>query len=238
MKLPQSWTTVTLLSKILAILLFVSLPFIGFHLGKKYQQSITIPATCSLPTAIPTGDTRILLTTNNAYEIQQSIINANGTARDMCDVGFNSEPANTFVTYRNIEKGIEISIPYNNNWGNEKYRIDPYDKEKTGISFGSFREGEGCSWKREYGLSFVISKNKEQTKKNIISNNSEVENSLKEYFLNNMVVFKWTQEGLGCGTVAEFVGSKSNLVYYFDGTCEEGLDLEKLKYLASITKQI
>lgn len=43
MKLPESFTKVTLLSKILAILLFVSLPFIGFYFGVKYQQSINTP---------------------------------------------------------------------------------------------------------------------------------------------------------------------------------------------------
>jgi len=52
MKLPESWTTVTLLSKILAVILFVSLPFIGFYFGYKYKQSklsentiISIPTT-------------------------------------------------------------------------------------------------------------------------------------------------------------------------------------------------
>ncbi len=38
MKLPESWTTVTLLSKILAILLFVMLPFGGFYLGYRYMS--------------------------------------------------------------------------------------------------------------------------------------------------------------------------------------------------------
>lgn len=42
MKLPSSWTTVTLLSKILAIILFVSLPFAGFYFGNKYQQDSQI----------------------------------------------------------------------------------------------------------------------------------------------------------------------------------------------------
>lgn len=40
MKLPKSWTTVTLLSKILAIILFVLLPFIGFYFGVKYSSQI------------------------------------------------------------------------------------------------------------------------------------------------------------------------------------------------------
>ena len=39
MKLSESWTKVTLLSKIIAMALFVSLPFIGFYFGVKYQQN-------------------------------------------------------------------------------------------------------------------------------------------------------------------------------------------------------
>jgi len=42
MKLPSSWTTVTLLSKFLAIALFVSLPFAGFYFGNKYKQDCQI----------------------------------------------------------------------------------------------------------------------------------------------------------------------------------------------------
>jgi len=38
MKLPKSWTKATLLSKILAIILFVSLPFIGFYFGIRYLR--------------------------------------------------------------------------------------------------------------------------------------------------------------------------------------------------------
>jgi len=42
MKLHQSFTTVTPLSKILAMILFVSLPFIGFFLGNLYSQQTTV----------------------------------------------------------------------------------------------------------------------------------------------------------------------------------------------------
>ena len=41
MKLTQSLTTVTRLSKILAAVLFVTLPFVGFYLGMEYQKGIT-----------------------------------------------------------------------------------------------------------------------------------------------------------------------------------------------------
>lgn len=41
MKLPESFTTVTSLSKTIAIYLFVSLPFTGFYFGVKYQKQIS-----------------------------------------------------------------------------------------------------------------------------------------------------------------------------------------------------
>jgi hypothetical protein len=36
--LPRQLTTVTPLSKTIAVLLFIFLPFVGFYLGMKYQQ--------------------------------------------------------------------------------------------------------------------------------------------------------------------------------------------------------
>lgn len=42
MKLPKELTTVTKLSKYLAMLLFIALPIVGFLLGTKYQQKVMI----------------------------------------------------------------------------------------------------------------------------------------------------------------------------------------------------
>lgn len=44
MKLPESFTTVTPQSKLIALILFVSLPFIGFYFGLRYGQSLSIPS--------------------------------------------------------------------------------------------------------------------------------------------------------------------------------------------------
>lgn len=41
MELPKSLTTVTPISKYLALVLFILLPFVGFYAGMKYQKSIT-----------------------------------------------------------------------------------------------------------------------------------------------------------------------------------------------------
>lgn len=40
MPLPKTWTTVTPLSKTIAMILFIFLPFIGFSAGMRYQQKI------------------------------------------------------------------------------------------------------------------------------------------------------------------------------------------------------
>lgn len=41
MPLPKSTTTVTTLSKLLAAILFIALPFIGFWVGMEYQKLLT-----------------------------------------------------------------------------------------------------------------------------------------------------------------------------------------------------
>lgn len=56
MKLPESWTTVSLLSKILVIILFVSLPFLGFYLGNKYLANKQVVRPKKIPTTIPSTE--------------------------------------------------------------------------------------------------------------------------------------------------------------------------------------
>ena len=42
MKLSKKYTTVTPLSKTIAFILFISLPFIGFYLGMQYQKGLDV----------------------------------------------------------------------------------------------------------------------------------------------------------------------------------------------------
>lgn len=71
MKLPKSFYKVTTLSKTIALVLFVSFPFIGFVLGMQYQQGISqsmqppaLPTSPPPPhiTMMPTSDGQISLT--------------------------------------------------------------------------------------------------------------------------------------------------------------------------------
>lgn len=77
MQLPKSFTTVTTFSKVIALTLFVLLPFIGFYLGFKYNQSVfvcnpvnkmivSIPRSTIIPTPYePTSSPTISSTKSN-----------------------------------------------------------------------------------------------------------------------------------------------------------------------------
>lgn len=59
MALSKTWTTVTPLSKLIALILFIALPFIGFLVGAYYQKSqdainlVNNAPAKPLPTATP-----------------------------------------------------------------------------------------------------------------------------------------------------------------------------------------
>lgn len=54
MALPKSLTTVTTFSKTLALVLFITLPILGFYFGMEYQKGIT-PELPPITTPTPTG---------------------------------------------------------------------------------------------------------------------------------------------------------------------------------------
>ena len=62
MKLPKSWTTVTTLSKILALAMFVTLPFIGFYFGYQYGIKSVITSDSNVkPTTVEETPTEVLV---------------------------------------------------------------------------------------------------------------------------------------------------------------------------------
>jgi hypothetical protein len=65
-QLPESLTTITPLSKTLALVLFILLPFIGFFLGVRYQQhcqsAYSPPVIINQATPIPTPKQQVYCT--------------------------------------------------------------------------------------------------------------------------------------------------------------------------------
>ncbi len=84
MKLPQSFTTVTPLSKVLALILFISLPFIGFYLGYQYGSILIVN---NIPNTVP------VTLNKNQYITPSPIPSPSSVDERSC---FTGEVSNTF----------------------------------------------------------------------------------------------------------------------------------------------
>lgn len=112
-----------------------------------------VPTDILQPTTVP-ADNRILLTLEN-----ERLYNSGTTTEERC-IKFNTDPANTYVNYRNQDKGLSIEMPFNQKWGNDQYRIDPYEvvAENQRVHFSYVMPLEGCSWYRPEYLTFLPQK--------------------------------------------------------------------------------
>ncbi len=114
------------------------------------------------------SDSRILLTEENipkyaGYDEWDSVNNLPKS----CLEEFNYDPANEIVKYSSNKWGLSFDIPYNKNWGNSKYRINPYEeilakpdwvRTQAKIIQGYIFPGEGCGWYRNGVGVYVDSK--------------------------------------------------------------------------------
>lgn len=181
------------------------------------------------------GNNRILITPEY---IRQNF----GTVMDdiMCKELFNVDPANTQVEYKNIDKGIIVSLPYNDNWGNGKYRVNPYDYEINPygenydiVSFGRIDVFEGCGWIRNYTLKIMKSNETSE----VISNlkDGDLTSAPSIIRINGRDVIKYEGYGLCNYPTLEVVGSKYN--YNFSPVC--GIDSkEEFEILEDIVETI
>ncbi len=92
MSIPPSFNTVTKLSKTIALILFIALPFIGFNLGLKYQKSLD----------------RLQLETLNTQISSLKLQNIAGQNKPVkMDLGIKEN----IKTFRDKVNGIELSYP-------------------------------------------------------------------------------------------------------------------------------
>ncbi len=134
---------------------------------------------------------------------------------------FSVNEENSLATYKNLEKGLEVSIPYNSEWGSPKYRLNPFDEEKNGISFGTINvRGEGCgAWVVTQRLTFLPAQSKDATLKRL---KKESDSEKFPFVINTMQVgdkevIEYIRDGMcgGGGTIV--LGKKYN--YELSDTC-------------------
>lgn len=126
MKLPKELTTVTTLSKTIALIMFVTMPIIGFFLGMRYQETLDLISRLEAPIRpIPTPTPTINTTNWKTYTIPNiatfkyppSYIVENNTPNvfSIADKKESLTPAQTFImidaqmlgTFANYDKTIK-----------------------------------------------------------------------------------------------------------------------------------
>ena len=76
----------------------------------------------------------------------------------------NTDAPNTEVNFKSETMGIEVSLPYNEKWGSDTFKIEPTESGPGGVSFGPvniFGEG-GCGYMRHFHI--VIQPKRDQEK--------------------------------------------------------------------------
>lgn len=150
-------------------------------------------------------DSRILLTPQNISQYFTSSTTA-------CDETFNNDTANSQIAYNDDEKGISFEIPFNQNWGSNKYRLNPYDLNNNDLSFGSMSAFEGCSTIRSYSLDF-------KPAKPVVKVVAEIEQGITPITtkINDLTVVKYAQADMCTNSFMEVIGQKYN--YLFSTSC-------------------
>lgn len=78
---------------------------------------------------VPTEqDNRILIT---AETVRDVCLNKIQEGQDCSYSSWNNDAPTTTVTYQNKSQGFQVDLPWNPKWGNDKYRISPYEEGNT-----------------------------------------------------------------------------------------------------------
>jgi len=132
MTLPKWASTVTPLSKTIAIIIFISFPILGFILGMKYQQIYLIPKN-DIAATLPTP----LASQNSAIDLANTIPLTFGTGKnerivrlEQKNISYNTDNFISLSSKEFDSKTKKITQFYENNgdWGNFKFHDLNTDK--------------------------------------------------------------------------------------------------------------
>lgn len=157
-------------------------------------------------------DNRILLTADNTQQ-------HNGkTSEERCSVKFNQDKANTISDYTNSAKGISFNVPYNSEWGNEKYKINPFEEDlkNNQVVFGNLSIGEGCGWMRENNLRFMPVRDVNDAIKEVEGRQSDMcKIKPTQDTVNGLTILRYSATcGIAQNAYIQVIGKKFNYEFY------------------------
>lgn len=204
------------------------------------QQATSYTANSPLPTSlqatatpVPASDNRPLL---NANDIGGSVA-VYAPYIEAATVGTpNNAPANTTVPYSNSTKGLSMQLPFNTQWGTDKYRIPGYDENNIIIAFGPLTYCSPDGLCRAQIMKHIPVKSADQ----LINELQQDQITANQKTINGLTVVEFVSPGQCTSAMAVVFGKKYN--YEFQ-TCTAlsnyGPDyIEDFQYLENIIKTV
>jgi len=158
---------------------------------------------------------------------------------ESCKEDFDFSEPNQIVPYSSEEWGFSFDVPYNEKWGNEKYKLNPYDERvdwaggkdyRTGseiyaaIVYGPIGVFEACGWIRNFRVEIVEKKTADEILESL--SRADDYEFLKEIYqpekssVNNLEIVKYRDYGLCSYSITIVIGKKYN--YIFEPLCNGG----------------
>ncbi len=158
-------------------------------------------------------DDRILLTYDNISQYCNPVEDTTPCQEEE----FNVDDANTAETYENSEKGIRVELPYNSDWGSERFRILPYETNPYNsdvISFGPISQGEGGGWGRGlWSLTFKEAKTADEVIADLNENDPDLTGQPEKSTINGINVVEYISAGMVNYYNIEVIGENYNYLF-------------------------
>ena len=207
---------------LLTVLLFVALIVVGAvfiwqsRIAKEDsssapQNEAVIISVNSASVNEEAGDGRTILTIKNGSGY-------NPSATPDCQAIFNQDAADATIIYSNQTKGLSVELPYNPDWGNATYKLNPYDETDEFVAYGPLVISENCGWTRDYFIHFEPAVSAEELVASLEAKGTQAE----IITFNDLAAVKYVDMGLCNYPTIEVIGQKYN--YRFAPTCADLTD--------------
>ncbi len=167
---------------------------------------------------VPATGQRILLTQANIQQYRPKDQTA-------CQEKFVADLPTTTVTYlpQKIDAGLTVDLPYNGNWGNDKYQIAPFEEvigqQSSGVVFGPLEILADCSWVRSQQILFGQAQAATTTIAALEKNVTQLVGKPKKVTLGSITAIQYQLGGTFNTAAYQVIGPKYN--YEFSQSCEK-----------------